>query len=757
MLNPKAPAPVPQPPPARPGDPPPTTFPTAGSAQPPVDSQPISADAKKWAWPEKPTLLGTRVKRVDGPNKVTGRAKYTFDINRPGMLFGKIARSPYAHARIAAIDLSQAEKAPGVKAVLAWKEVGAEVMFQGDPVAAVAADTDERAVDAMRLIRVRYEQLPHVMSDEQATAPGAPVVFKGGNTTPGSTEETGSLADGFKQAAHTIEANYSTHIITHCCMESHGSVCEWDGDKLTAWISTQAVHGSKQGFAQGLKIPEANVRTITEYMGGGFGSKVGPDAQGLICAQLAKKANAPVKLMLDRKEEQLDSGNRPGASVRVKAGVTAEGKLTAWEGTSLGSGGAGAAAGFPLPYLYDFPNRKRTHTDVYINAGRQRAMRAPGHPQGCFLTEIMMDELADIVKMDPVAFRINNVPAVAANTMWAEYFTSGAKTFGWDKRHPTGDKTPGPIKTGMGVSAHRWGGGGRGAQVHCDITSDGGLVVKCGTQDIGTGTRTIVTMVAAETAGLPMSAIKAEIGDSRLPFAGASGGSTTCAGVSPAVRITVGKALDALFERVAPQLGVKADTLVASGGRVHVKGSPAKGFTWKEACKLVGTEPISVDGKWEPGLSAAGTCGVQFAEVEVDIETGIVRVKRVLAIQDCGLIVDRLTAESQVHGGVISSLSFALFEDRILDRNTGQMVNPNMEMYLLAGMSDIPQIDAVLVDSPEQRARGVIGIGEPPTVSTSAAIANAVRNAIGVPLRSLPLHPHKILAAMAQGKAAGTL
>src|SRR5258708_920184 len=241
-------------------------------------------------------------------------------------------------------------------------------------------------------------------------------------------------------------------------MESHGSVCEWDGDKLTAWITTQAVHGSKQGFAQGLQIPEANVRCITQYMGGGFGSKFGPDAQGLICAKLAKQANAPVKLMLDRKEEHLDTGNRPSASAHIRAGVSADGRLTAFDAQSLGTGGAGAPAGFPLPYIYDFPNRKRTHTDVYINAGQQRPMRAPGHPQGCFLTEILMDELADQVRMDPVAFRIKNLPPKAANAMWADYFTMGAKAFGWDKRHATGDATSGPIKTGMGVSAHRWGG-----------------------------------------------------------------------------------------------------------------------------------------------------------------------------------------------------------------------------------------------------------------------------------------------------------
>jgi xanthine dehydrogenase YagR molybdenum-binding subunit len=719
----------------------------------PGAAAPQTAPTRKYTWPEKPVLLGTAVKRLDGPDKVTGRARYSYDINRPGMIHGRIVRSPYPHARVVSVDLTAAEKAPGVKAVLAWKEPSAQVMYQGDPVAAVAADTEERAKDAARLIRVRYEQLPHLTSVEQSMAADAPAVFPSGNTKLGSTEETGALADGFAKAAHIVEATYSTHVITHVCLETHGCVCEWDGDKLTAWISTQGVIQAAQQFAEALKIPQSNVRCITQYMGGGFGSKFGPDAQGLICAKLAQQAKAPVKLMLDRKEEHLDTGNRPSATAHIRAGVTTDGMLTAFDAQSWGTGGAGGASGFPLPYIYNFPNRKRTHKDVFINAGQQRAMRAPGHPQGCFLTEILMDELADRVKMDPVEFRVKNLPPKAPNAMWAEYFGMGAKRFGWDKRHPTGDQTPGPIKTGMGVSAHRWGGAGRGSQAHIDIMSDGSVVVKCGTQDLGTGTRTIVAIVAAETLGLPISGVKPEIGDSILPFSGGSGGSTTAASVTPAIRVTALNALDALFAKVAPALGAKPEDLVAEGGRIYLKGNTAKGLAWKDACKLIGTEPISVDGKWEDGLSGSGTSGVQFAETTVDIETGIVKVTRILAIQDCGLVVDKLTAEHQALGGVIAAINFALFEDRLLDRITGQMVNPNMEWYLLAGMSDVPKIDVVLNNMPE---RGVIGIGEPPTVSTASAIANAVRNATGATIRSLPLHPHKVLAALEQQRAGGT-
>jgi xanthine dehydrogenase YagR molybdenum-binding subunit len=711
----------------------------------------------KYLWPDKPAVMGTSVKRLDGPDKVAGRAKYSADINRPGMIHGKILRSPHAHARVVSVDLSAAEKAPGVKAALAWRQPGEKVMFQGDEVAAVAADTEEHAWDAMRLIKVQYEELPHLANVDQALAADAPVVFEGGNQKLGATEETGDVEAGFKQAAHIVEGTYSTHVITHVCLEAHGCVCEWDGDKLTAWVSTQATHGTAGQFATALKIPPADVRVITQYMGGGFGSKFGPDVQGLICAKLAKQANAPVKMMLDRKEDQLATGNRPSATARIKAGVSADGKLTAFDGESWGSGGAGPCPTFPLPYIYSFPNRRRKQHEVYINAGLQRAMRAPGHPQGCFLTEILMDELADRVKIDPVAFRIKNLPDKALNAMWGDYFQIGAKAFGWDQRHPTGDPARGPIKKGMGVSSHRWGGGGRGTKAHVDITSDGGVVVKCGTQDIGTGTRTIVAIVAAETLGLPVSAIRPEIGDTIYPMSGASGGSTTAASVSPAIRVTAGKALDALCAKVGPALGVDPETLVASDGRIHVKGNASKGMAWKEACKLIGTEPISVDAEWMDGLSSTGTSGVEFAEAEVDMETGVVKLTRILCVQDCGLIVDKLTTESQVYGGVIGGLSFALYEDRILDRVTAQMVNPNMEFYLVPGMSDIPKIEVMLINTPEQRQRGVIGIGEPPTVSTAAAIANAVRNATGVTIRSLPLTPAKVLQAIEQERAGGTL
>lgn len=753
----------------------PPTAPPAGAQQPPqgggrgaAPQQPPAGGGRggapqlppvdpKYNWPSNPrTVVGTRVTRMDGPDKVTGRAKYTFDVKRPGMLYARAVRSPYPRAKVVSIDFSAAQRVPGFKASLIVRDPNDArtnvVMYQGDEIAAVAADTEEHAIDAERAVKVVYDVLPAVISVGSALAGRAPEgVFPNGPVRVGNTQEVGDLAAGFKDAAQTLEQTYATHVITHTCMESHGTVCEWDGDKLTAWVSTQGVNSARDNFARGLEIPQTNVRVICQHMGGGFGSKLQLGPEGLICARLAKQAGAPVKMTLDRKEEHLVTGNRPSAAAKIKVGVSADGKITAFDAESWGTGGAGSSAGFPLPYIYHTrPNdiRRRAHKDVFINTGLQRPMRAPGHPQGSFITEVMMDELADLVKMDPIEFRLKNLPPQAPNAMYPSYLREGAEAFGWSKRHPTGDPTPGSIKTGMGVAICTWGGGGRGpSPTQCEIAADGSVIVRTGTQDIGTGQRTLVAMVAADALGLRTSQITPEIGDTQYGVSGGSGGSTTAPSTTPAIRIAALKALEALKEKVAPALGVTADALVAAGGRIHVKDTPSRGLSWAEACKRIGAQPITAIGDWAPGMSSATTSGVQFAEAKVDIKTGIVRVTRVLAIQDCGLVLNQLTAESQVYGGVIGSLNFALYEDRILDRRTGQMVNPNMEWYLLAGMSDIPQIDVRLKNMPE---RGVIGVGEPPTVPTAAAIALAVRNAIGVTVRSLPLTPAKILETLAQ-------
>ena len=467
-------------------------------------------------------------------------------------------------------------------------------------------------------------------------------------------------------------------------------------------------------------------------------------------------------MMLSRKEEHLVTGNRPSAYARVKAGADSSGKLVAFDAETWGTGGAMQGAGFSVPYpVYVFPNRRQRHRDVWINAGPQRAFRAPGHPQACFVTEVVLDEMADRLKIDPLELRMRNLQPPDAsgvdqpNRQWRKYFPIGAEKIGWSKRHPTGDATAGPIKRGLGCAANIWAGAGNPKTLAaCEILADGSVTMRIGTQDIGTGTRTLVAMITAETMGLPLEGVQVAIGDTNYPFAPGSGGSITVGSVSPVVRVAAEAARDALFAKAAPSLGGDPKTLEAKAGRIAVKGDTSKSLAWRDACKLLGTEPINVQGTWEKGLSDVGTSGVQFADVEVDIETGVTRVRKIVCVQDAGMIVDRLTAESQCIGGIIMGLGFALYEHRILDRNTAQMVNPNMEFYLLPGMSDIPEIDVTLVDQPD---RGVVGLGEPPTISTAAAVANAVANAIGVRIRTLPISPQTILSALEQERAGGTL
>jgi xanthine dehydrogenase YagR molybdenum-binding subunit len=715
------------------------------------------------SWPpvSDRVYLGKSIKRIDGPDKASGKAKYAYDINRPGMLYGRLLGSPYAHARVKSIDLSAAKELPGVRAAIALidpsgPEATTKVRYQGEEIAAVAAVSEEIAEDAMRLIKVEYDVLPHLATVEQAMRPEAPAVFEKGNVTQPAVRNDGDVETALKSSEHVVEGLYSTQVQTHTSLETHGGVCEWDGDKLTAWVSTQAVHGTRDQISAGLKMQQSDVRVITDYMGGGFGSKLGQEPQVVICARLAKAANAPVKLMLTRKEEHLITGNRPSAYAKVRAGADAQGKLTAFDAETWGTGGAGQGAGFRVPYpIYVFPNRRQTHRDVYTTAGPQRAMRAPGHPQACFVTEVVMDELADRLRLDPLELRMRNLPADADNAQWRKYFPIAAEKIGWSRRHPTGDAATGPIKRGLGCAANQWGGGGqRTTRASCEILPDGGATMRIGTQDIGTGTRTLVAMITAETFGLPIESVKAAIGDTNYPFAPGSGGSVTVGSISPTVRVAAENARDALFAKVAPALGVEAAALVAKNGRIHVKDDASKGMSWKDACKQLGTVPINAPGEWQQGMSSAGTSGVQFADVEVDIETGITHVKKIVCVQDAGTIVDKLTAESQCYGGIIMGIGFAMFENRILDRNTARMVNPNMEWYLLPGMSDIPEIDVTLVDQPE---RGVVGLGEPPVISTAAAIANAVSNAIGARIRQLPLTPDIVLAALEQEKRGGTL
>jgi len=706
-----------------------------------------------WDVDAKLRVVGGSHPRKEGSDKVTGRAKYTFDLNLPGMLHGKILRSPHAHARVREIDLAPALALPGVKAAIRTLE-GDEVRYQGDEVAAVAATTPEIARDAIRAIKVSWEVLPHVADLEAARKPDAPRVH---GAQPNETQPIeggrGDVDQGFAEAEATVEETFRTQVQTHVSLETHGTVCRWEGDTLTCWASTQGIFTVRGDLAQKLGIDQSKIRVLCEHMGGGFGSKFNARTEGVVCARLAREANAPVKLMLDRKEEHLATGNRPSSVQTVRLGAKRDGTLTAMHLRSYGADGLGGGANCAAPYLriYRCPNVKTIESSVHIHAGRVAAMRAPGHPQGSFGLEQALDLLAEKLKMDPLELRRRND---TSPVRLAEY-AIGAEKIGWSKRREIPGSDKGPRKRGLGMGSAVWGGAGNtGPQIEVRVTREGAVEVRNGSQDIGTGTRSLMAIVAAEELGLGYGDVAATLGDTALGFSVGSGGSQTAASVAPAVRNAAYEARLKLLEIAAPLLGATPAELETAEGKVRVAADPSRALAWKDVCaKIDGPALVAhADRSRNYDAFSPGSAGAQFAEVEVDVETGEIRVVKVVAVHDCGRIVNKLAVESQIIGGVVQGLSYALLEDRILDRPTGRMVNPNLEDYKILGSLDTPEIEPVVLDVANgMNSVGLLGIGESPVIPTASAVANAVANAIGVRVLELPMTPDRVLAALERG------
>ena len=742
---------------------------------------------RPWDADDKLKYVGQHVPRIDGRAKTTGTAKYTADVQAPGMLHAKFLCSPYPAAVVQAIDTRQAERYPDVKAVHVVQELPIVLRFAGQEFLAIAAITPHAAEEALKLVKVDYDVRPFVVDVEQAMKSGAPLVFKGSveekktaGDLPGRKsegEQNGNIrgpniktqmsGEDKSVAAFDklltssdvlLDETYRTQVQTHSAMETHGVVAKWDSDgQLTVWASTQGTFGVRDELADALDIPKSKVRVITEYMGGGFGAKFGAGIYGVTAARLARKANVPVRLMYDRKEEHLSTGNRPSSVQKLQIGAKRNGTLTAIKLISYGTAGVGTGAGTsgPARNLYSCENIWTEESDVFINAGPAAAFRAPGHPQGAFALEQVIDELAYKLGIDPLELR-------KKNTMYDEVrqveYEIGAKKFGWSKRSPKAGAGQGIIKRGVGVANSLWYYFyGTNFQVSVQVNSDGTVEVSNGVQDIGGGIRTAMAAIVAEELGLQPDEIVVRIGDTNYGLGPASGGSTTTAGIAAPTRDAAYAAKMKMLDVAAPLLDTTADQLECAGGKIYVKSNPGKSATWKQvASKIVG-DNFSTRGERkkdyrdvEPPLLR----GVQFAEVEVDTETGIARVVRVVAVHDCGRPMNRLTLESQINGGIIQGISYALFEDRILDRNAGLMVNPNLEQYKIAGALDTPEIESIVIDNNTGvNSAGAMGIGEPATVPTAAAIANAIYHAIGVRIREMPMTPKRILRALATLKS----
>ncbi len=583
-----------------------------------------------------------------------------------------------------------------------------------------------------------------------------------------AVQTQGDPDKAFASAAAVVEGVYGASAITHCCLETHGMASEFPsandpeaspGTTLLVHCSTQNLCGIAPQIAEPMNIPAGNIQVMQQYVGGGFGSKFSPDRWGIATVQLSKAAGGkPVKIMLERAAEQEVAGMRPSGFARVKVAADKTGKLVAWDSRSWGTGGMGGGGTPPLPYIFEIPNQRKQNIAISTNQGSARAWRAPNHPQAAAITMTAIDDLAAKLNMDPLELITRNLELTGPRAqIYRDELPIAAELMGWKQNwHPRGDKTASPVKRGLGMSMHTW--GGRGHNSDCDLTihPDGSVEIKMATQDLGTGARTIITIVAADTLGLRMEDVKLLIGNTRYPVSGASGGSTTSGGVTASTRRAAVDARNQLFAKVAPALKARPEELEAVNATVRVKADTSRSLSWKEACAKIGAMPLTVRGKnpdksKPPDLTNSGVGGVQMADVSVDTETGIVRVNKMVAVQDCGLVVDVKTASSQVLGALIMGISYALYEEKILDPVTGRMLNPNMEFYRLAGISDIGELRVHMMTGKGYDERGVIGLAEPPVVSPGAAISNAVANAIGVRVPFLPLTPDRVLEALEQG------
>lgn len=694
-----------------------------------------------WGPNDKHTLLNHRLTRVDGALKVSGAARYTYDVRLPGMLYARILRCPHAHARLTKFDSAAAARIPGVQAII--QQPLKEFFFHGMAVAAVAATTPEIAGDALRAIEVSYEVLPHVVKAADAIKPESPRAL----SDEANLEEKEKRGDAqrtdaaFAECDAVVEAEYLTPRIHHACLETHGVLVDYrGGNTATVYASTQGTFTIPGDAAAALELPESAVTSIVEHMGGGFGSKFGIGVEGMLACKLSKQTKAPVKLMLTRSDEFVMAGNRSGSWQKLKAGAKKDGTLIAMRATQYRLGGLGDGSQAGQPYIYRVRDTYREVFALHTNEDSSIAMRAPGHPQASFAMESLMDELADKIGMDPVAFRKVNLK----DEIYHRQLDRGAREIGWDRRKPQPDGG-GPWKRGMGCAIGTWGGGGNNqCKVEVNVSRDGGVVVSVGTQDLGTGTRTYTRAIVAEELGLQVVDVVERIGNSTLGAANASGGSTTAASLAPSVKDAAIKARLAVAEKIAPLLGgVKPEEVSFANGQATAGG---KSLAWKQACAALPSSGVTAHGEWRSDLQARGVHGACFAEVEVDVETGQIRPIKMVHVQDGGLPLNRLTMESQINGGMIQSLGMALWEGRVMDAQLGLQLNPGFGDYKLPGSLEMPELVPIIDDDDKREA--VIGIAEPSIIPALGALANAVFNACGVRVRELPITPDKILMGL---------
>jgi xanthine dehydrogenase YagR molybdenum-binding subunit len=720
------------------------------------------------SWPDSSELavIGTAVPRVTGPKRVSGDARYISDIALPGMLEAAVLRSPHAHARVT-LDLEAARAVPGVLAVagpgdtplLEGEEVlTAEPQYAGAAVAALAATDAAAASRGIAALAPRWESLGFVVDLEQGLAEQR-------FTADPSEDERGDVEAGFTQADVIVEAEYRTPAQVQQALEPHCAVADWSQDELSIWVSTQGIFDARGQLADSFGLDSDRVHVTCEFMGGGFGGKQGATIEGLLAAQLARLAGRPVRLVNERRTETVATGHRPATIQSYRVGARRDGTLTAIDATAviaMGSSGLFVPPVLtPAATLYRCENVRTATFPVRLNLGFSNAFRAPGVMEGSFGFEQVIDELAEALALDPLELRRRNSIDVDQSSglpysskELERTMQRAAELAGWDDRHAlANDPSPDGRVRGLGAACQIWwGGGGPPAHALVRLGADGVATVVTGTQDIGTGTTTVLAQVAAEELGLSLDRVRVETGTTRYGvFAPVSGGSQTAASVAPAVRAAANDVRGQLLDLASDLFEVAADDLLLADGEIRSRDGglrkPLSEVTGKLGrAQLVGTGSRGPN----PEGMRVHTFGCQIAQVAIDTETGEIAVERIVAVHDVGRVLNPLTASSQLEGGILQALGFALMEERVVDPTTGTVLNGGFEDYKMLTMADAPEIISELVDVPDPHLStiGVKGLGEPPIIPTAAAVANAVAAALGVRMREAPLTRQRVLEVL---------
>ena len=726
------------------------------------------------------SIIGKPLPPYDGADRVSGRAEYTADVKLPGLLYAKILRSPYPHARVTKLDTRKAAALPGVKAVLTFKDTAGvpagpglgkkksvlseEVRFVGDGVAAVAAVRESIAEDALRLIEVEYDRLPFVLDPEEALKPDAPKIYPEGNLLGGKplVFNRGDIEKGFAEADRIFEDTYTTPIGVGNAMEPRATLAHWERGKLTVWLSSQSPFGARAYFASAFKMPESHVRVISTYVGGGWGTKSGPHADEGVCALLAQKAGAPVLLSFTREEEMLCAHIRYSMKMTIKAGIKRDGTLTALSVKLISNVGAYAAGsgelGTQSTHLYRIPNVRTERYRVHTNTPTAGPVRGVGDPYETFALEQLVDMMAHELGLDPLQVHLKNIVhtgtdidgSKVSSSGMEECIRKGAEKFGWERRGKPGTAA-GSKKRGLGMAlTERTGGVGVSSAV-VKINFDGSVNLLMGATDVGTGSRTSISQVVAEVLGVDLKDITVTSSDTEMvPFCPGTFGSRVMHTAGKAAYEAALEARKKLFTAAASQLKAKPEELEIRDHVISVQGSPDRKISLKEVTRRAGVMFIGSASTVQPTRpETARQYGAQFVELEVDTETGHMAVLRVVAAHDVGRAINPQIVDNQIGGGIIQGIGLAFAERLLFDRATGIPLNTNLLDFKAPTMMELPAIEPILVEANNPLGPfGAKGVGEGPIQIPPAAIANAFFNATGRRIKELPMSPGKVLASL---------